>query len=78
MELAHRHGALAVMDNTFAGFHQHGEYDVDLFVHSLTKYASGTGDVMGGAVIAPAASSSTACGRTFRCWARCSIRTRPS
>ena len=39
------------MDNTFAGFHQHGEYDVDLFVHSLTKYASGTGDVMGGAVI---------------------------
>ncbi len=52
VELAHRHGALAVMDNTFAGFHQHGEYEVDLFVHSLTKYASGTGDVMGGAVIA--------------------------
>jgi cystathionine beta-lyase/cystathionine gamma-synthase len=49
--LAHRHGALAVMDNTFAGFHQHGEFAVDLFVHSLTKYASGTGDVMGGAVI---------------------------
>ena len=51
VELAHRHGALAVIDNTFAGFHQHGEYDIDLFVHSLTKYASGTGDVMGGAVI---------------------------
>lgn len=50
--LAHRHGALAVLDNTFAGFHQHGEYEVDVFVHSLTKYASGTGDVMGGAVIA--------------------------
>jgi cystathionine beta-lyase/cystathionine gamma-synthase len=50
--LAHRHGALAVIDNTFAGFHQHGEYDIDVFVHSLTKYASGTGDVMGGAVIA--------------------------
>jgi cystathionine beta-lyase/cystathionine gamma-synthase len=49
--LSHRHGALAVIDNTFAGFHQHGEYDIDLFVHSLTKYASGTGDVMGGAVI---------------------------
>jgi cystathionine beta-lyase/cystathionine gamma-synthase len=42
------------MDNTFAGFHQHGDYDVDVFVHSLTKYASGTGDVMGGAVIARA------------------------
>jgi cystathionine beta-lyase/cystathionine gamma-synthase len=52
VELAHRHGALAVLDNTFAGFHQHGEYDLDVFVHSLTKYASGTGDVMGGAVIA--------------------------
>ncbi len=52
VELSHRHGALAVIDNTFAGFHQHGEYDIDLFVHSLTKYASGTGDVMGGAVIA--------------------------
>jgi cystathionine beta-lyase/cystathionine gamma-synthase len=50
--LVHRHGALAVIDNTFAGFHQHGEYDIDVFVHSLTKYASGTGDVMGGAVIA--------------------------
>jgi cystathionine beta-lyase/cystathionine gamma-synthase len=45
-------GALTVMDNTFAGFHQHGEFDVDVFVHSLTKYASGAGDVMGGAVIA--------------------------
>ena len=52
VELAHRHGALAVLDNTFAGFHQHGEYDIDVFVHSLTTYASGTGDVMGGAVIA--------------------------
>jgi len=51
VELAHRHGALAVIDNTFAGFHQHGEFDIDLYVHSLTKYASGTGDVMGGAVI---------------------------
>jgi cystathionine beta-lyase/cystathionine gamma-synthase len=49
--MAHNAGALAVMDNTFAGFHQHGGYEVDLFVHSLTKYASGTGDVMGGAVI---------------------------
>jgi cystathionine beta-lyase/cystathionine gamma-synthase len=44
-------GALTVMDNTFAGFHQHGEFEVDLYLHSLTKYASGAGDVMGGAVI---------------------------
>jgi cystathionine beta-lyase/cystathionine gamma-synthase len=50
--LAKARGALTVMDNTFAGFHQHGEYEVDVFVHSLTKYASGAGDVLGGAVIA--------------------------
>lgn len=40
------------MDNTLAGFHQHGQYDVDIFAHSLTKFASGHGDVMGGAIIA--------------------------
>src|SRR5246500_1150809 len=50
--LARAAGALSVLDNTFAGFHQHGGFDVDVFVHSLTQYASGTGDVMGGAVIA--------------------------
>ena len=49
--LARRHGALTLLDNTLAGLHNHGEYDVDLFVHSLTKFASGHGDVMGGAVI---------------------------
>lgn len=49
--LARSAGALVAMDNTFAGFHQHGEYDVDVFVHSLTKYASGAGDVFGGAAI---------------------------
>lgn len=49
---ARAHGALSVLDNTFAGFHNHGQFDVDVFVHSLTKYASGHGDVMGGAIIA--------------------------
>ena len=49
---ARAHGALTLLDNTFAGFHNHGQYEVDIFVHSLTKYASGHGDVMGGAVIA--------------------------
>ncbi len=52
--LARAHGALTVLDNTFAGFHQHGGYDIDLYVHSLTKYASGAGDVTGGAVIGSA------------------------
>lgn len=49
---ARAHGALTVLDNTFAGFHNHGQFDIDVYVHSLTKYASGHGDVMGGAVIA--------------------------
>jgi cystathionine beta-lyase/cystathionine gamma-synthase len=49
---ARRTGCLTVMDNTFAGFHNHGGFDVDIFLHSLTKYASGHGDVMGGAIIA--------------------------
>jgi cystathionine beta-lyase/cystathionine gamma-synthase len=49
---AHAHNVLTVLDNTFAGFHNHGQYGVDVFVHSLTKYASGHGDVMGGAIIA--------------------------
>ncbi len=47
-------GALTLLDNTLAGLHQHGDTDVDLFLHSLTKYASGHGDVMGGAVIGSA------------------------
>jgi len=49
---ARRAGCLSVMDNTFAGFHNHGRFDIDIFLHSLTKYASGHGDVMGGAIIA--------------------------
>ena len=53
--LAHAHGALTVLDNTLAGPHQHGGFDVDVYVHSLTKFAAGHGDVMGGAAIAAAA-----------------------
>jgi cystathionine beta-lyase/cystathionine gamma-synthase len=49
--IARTHGALTLLDNTLAGLHNHGQHDVDLYAHSLTKYASGHGDVMGGAVI---------------------------
>jgi len=52
--LARTHGALSLLDNTFAGLHQHGQFEVDLFLHSLTKFASGHGDVMGGAAIGAA------------------------
>jgi len=48
---ARSHGALTLLDNTLAGLHNHGQFDVDLYAHSLTKYASGHGDVMGGAII---------------------------
>jgi cystathionine beta-lyase/cystathionine gamma-synthase len=51
-ELAKRHDVITVLDNTFAGLHNHGRFDIDYFVHSLTKYANGHGDVMGGIVIA--------------------------
>jgi cystathionine beta-lyase/cystathionine gamma-synthase len=50
--LAKRHSVVTVLDNTFAGLHNHGRYEIDYFVHSLTKYANGHGDVMGGIVIA--------------------------
>jgi len=54
-KMARATGALTLLDNTLAGLHQYGETDVDLFLHSLTKYASGHGDVMGGAIIGSAA-----------------------
>ncbi len=39
---------LTILDNTFAGFHNHGQYPIDIYLHSLTKFASGHGDAMGG------------------------------
>ncbi len=51
--LAHSHGALVVVDNTFASPYvcQPLRLGADLVVHSLTKYINGHSDVMGGAVI---------------------------
>lgn len=54
VELARRHNVLTVLDNTFAGPHNHGGFDIDYYVHSLTKYAGGHGDSMGGVVIGDA------------------------
>jgi len=48
---AKAHQVMSILDNTFSGFHNHAQYPVDLYVHSLTKYASGHGDVMGGVVL---------------------------
>ncbi len=49
--IAKKFGVLTVLDNTFSGFHNHGSTDVDIFIHSLTKFASGHSDAMGGAII---------------------------
>jgi cystathionine beta-lyase len=52
VELAHRHGALVALDNAwgagiaFSPF----DFDVDISVHALTKYASGSADVVMGAI----------------------------
>ena len=51
VELAKKTDVTTILDNTFGGLHNHGKYEIDFFVHSLTKYASGHGDVMGGIVI---------------------------
>jgi cystathionine gamma-synthase len=54
--LAHRRGALAVVDNTFLSpvLQRPFERGADLVVHSTTKYLNGHSDVVGGAVVAPA------------------------
>lgn len=51
--LAHQHGALAVVDNTFASpyFQQPLSLGADLVMHSTTKYLNGHSDVVGGALI---------------------------
>jgi cystathionine gamma-synthase len=52
-ELAHRTGALAVVDNTFASpyLQRPLEFGADVVVHSTTKYLGGHSDVLGGAVV---------------------------
>jgi methionine-gamma-lyase len=52
-KIAHEHGALLSVDNTFASpFNQRPiELGADFSVESLTKYINGHGDSMGGAII---------------------------
>lgn len=49
-EVAHRHGALVVVDNTFATpyLQQPLAHGADIVVHSSTKYLGGHSDVVGG------------------------------
>lgn len=52
-EISHAHGALVVVDNTFASPALQTPLDLgaDAVVHSTTKYIGGHSDVLGGAVI---------------------------
>jgi cystathionine gamma-synthase len=52
-DLAHRAGALVVVDNTFASpyLQQPLALGADLVVHSTTKYIGGHSDVVGGAIV---------------------------
>ncbi len=51
-KIAHQHGALCLVDNTFASpFFQHPlSLGADLVLHSTTKYIGGHADVVGGAI----------------------------
>jgi len=51
--IARAHGALTVVDNTFATpyFQRPLELGIDLVAHSTTKYLNGHSDVVGGAVL---------------------------
>jgi cystathionine beta-lyase/cystathionine gamma-synthase len=40
-----------VLDNTFAGFHNHQDLGIDYYIHSLTKFAGGHSDTMGGVIL---------------------------
>lgn len=52
VELAHRHRAKVLVDNTFASpaLVNPAKFGVDSVVHSTTKYLGGHGDVTGGAI----------------------------
>ena len=56
-ELAHDHGVLVAVDNTFASpaLANPMEAGADVVVHSTTKYVGGHSDLMGGAVVGSAA-----------------------
>ena len=51
--VAHEHGALVVVDNTFAtpALQRPLEHGADIVMHSITKYLGGHSDVVGGALV---------------------------
>ncbi|NMB91119.1 MAG: aminotransferase class I/II-fold pyridoxal phosphate-dependent enzyme [Chloroflexi bacterium] len=55
VEIAHRHGAWVMVDNTFASPYCQRPLTLgaDVVVHATTKYLSGHGLIIGGAVVSP-------------------------
>jgi methionine-gamma-lyase len=53
-EIAHAHGALLVVDNTFCSpfLHRPFEFGADVVLHSVTKFLNGHADVVGGIIVA--------------------------
>ena len=53
-ELAHAHGCLVAVDNTFASpyLQRPLELGADVVLHSVTKFIAGHGDVVGGIIVA--------------------------
>ncbi|MDK2878665.1 MAG: methionine-gamma-lyase [Thermoanaerobacteraceae bacterium] len=54
-DIAHRYGALLVVDNTFMSpyLQRPIEHGADVVVHSATKYIGGHGDVIAGIIVGP-------------------------
>ena len=52
-KIAHEHGALVVVDNTFMSpiLQQPFRFGADIVVHSLTKFLNGHADVVGGIIV---------------------------
>jgi cystathionine beta-lyase/cystathionine gamma-synthase len=52
-DIAHKHGALLVVDNTFASpyFQQPIKYGADMVMHSTTKFLNGHSDGLGGVIV---------------------------
>lgn len=50
IKIARKHNLIITMDGTFAGLHQHTQFDIDVMLQSLTKFGNGHGDVIAGSL----------------------------
>lgn len=50
LKISRKHKLIVSMDGTFAGLHQHRQFDIDIMIQSLTKFGNGHGDVIAGSI----------------------------